>query len=64
MPLKAAWRRHSWCLISDSLNFSAPETYHQLRGIFADADTARAVVYTDAPYYQALCALDLTSHEH
>ena len=38
--------------------------HHHLRGIFAAADTVRAVFYTDAPYYQALNALDPTSFEH
>ena len=42
--------RHTRPAYSESLNFSAPETHHHLWGIFADVDTVRAILYTDAPY--------------
>ena len=32
--------------------------------IFADADTVRAVFYTDAPYHQAMKTLKMTFHVH
>ena len=49
---------------SDTLKFCAREPNRHLCGIFADAETVGAVLYTDAPYPQAVHASKTTSNVH